>query len=342
MAAGRRKARVCFRADKRFAQAAAAIVRFITEVSGMLHRLIRRLRRRPPPPSGGKASRRKTRTGEVEVVRIGHDPMLFRDLYVNLLSMPWAVLLLLVAGFYLLSNFLFAIAYYHNRDGLDHAKTFADVFFFSVQTMATIGYGRMAPVSLAVNLLATAEALWGFIYFAFVTGLMYSKFSRPTSQVLFSKAAVISSFDGAPHLKIRLANRRNNRIVDVTARLFLLRHETTKEGFAMRRFYDLKLVRDHMPLLRLTWTLMHPIDEHSPFHGLTHDDLQRMDDEVFVTIVGLDETLAQTIHARHSYFVDEIDYDAFFEDVVKRKDQSIEVNYNLFHSVRKTPPQGWV
>jgi len=281
------------------------------------------------------------RTGDIEVVRIGHDPLLFRDLYVNLLSMPWVWLVFLVAAFYLLSNLAFAYAYYHNLSGLDHAKNFADVFFFSVQTMATIGYGRMAPTDLTTNLLVTFEALWGFSYFAIVTGLMFAKFSRPTSHVLFSKVAVISNFEGKPHLKIRMANRRNNRIVDVTARLFLLRHSTTKEGFAIRRFLDLKLVRDHMPLLRLTWTLLHPIDEDSPLYGLSEQEIKETTDEIFVTLVGLDETLAHTIHARHSYFVDEILHDTFFEDVVKRHPSSVEVNYGLFHAVRKTPPEGW-
>lgn len=307
-----------------------------------LRRVLGRFGWRRSDSSAGHTTQRKVRTGDVKVVRIGHDQLLFRDLYVNLLSMPWLLLLLLIAAFYLLSNLAFAYAYYLNRDGLDHAKTFGDVFFFSVQTMATIGYGRMAPMNMATNLLVTAEALWGFTYFAFVTGLMYSKFSRPTAQVLFSKVAVISGFDGKPHLKIRLANRRKNRIVDCTARLFLLRHSTTQEGFAMRRFYDLKLVRDHMPLLRLTWTLLHPIDEHSPLFGMSQEDLRLSGDEIFITIVGMDETLSQTIHARHSYFVDEIVHDAFFEDVVKRKARAVEVNYGLFHSVRKTPPEGWV
>lgn len=292
----------------------------------------RRLRRKNP-------KNKKIRSGEIDVVRIGHDPLVFRDLYVTLLSMPWLLLLPMVAGFYFLSNFFFAYLYYLNRDGLDHAKTFWDVFFFSVQTMATIGYGRMVPTNAITNFLTSIEALWGFIYFAFVTGLMFAKFSRPTAQVLFSKIGVISELDGKRYLKIRLANKRNNRIVDVDARMFLLRFSTTKEGFAMRRFHDLKLVRNHMPILRLTWTLLHPIDEQSPLYGMSHEEMEKMDDEIFVTLVGLDETLAQTIHARQSYFMDEIIQDAFFEDVVKRNRDTVEVNYGLFHSVRTTPPE---
>jgi inward rectifier potassium channel len=306
----------------------------------MPYRLIRRFRHSKKASPRVNASTGKVRTGEIDVIRIGHEHLLFRDMYVNLLSMPWGWLLFLVAAFYLISNLAFASLYYLNIDGIEHVKTFMDVFFFSVQTMATIGYGHMAPTNMATNLLVTVEALWGFTYFAFVTGMMFAKFSRPTALVLFSDVAVISGFEGKPHLKIRMANRRNNRIVDVSARMFLLRNGTTKEGFAMRRFHDLKLVRDHMPLLRLTWTLLHPIDEDSPLYGLTEKDVIDSTDEVFVTLVGLDETMSQTIHARHSYFMDEIMHDTFFEDVLKRAQNSIEVNYGPFNAVRKTPPQG--
>ena len=271
---------------------------------------------------------------DAPIIRIGHEHLVFRDLYVTLLSMPWILLLLLIAVFYLIINLGFAGLYYVNMAGVNHARNFVDVFFFSVQTMATIGYGYMTPLNGITNTLTTIEALVGFTYFAFITGLMFAKFSRPTAHVLFSSIAVISNFEGKPHLKIRLANKRSNRIVDATARLFLLRYSVTKEGYPMRRFIDLKVLRDHMPILRLTWTLMHPIDENSPFFGMSHNDMMKTDDELFVTIIGLDETLSQTIHARHSYLPEEIIQNAFFEDVVKRNDDSVEINYEKFHSIR--------
>lgn len=281
---------------------------------------------------------KKLKSGDARIIRLGHEPLLFRDLYVNLLSAPWVVLILLIALIYLAVNLIFATLYYVNIDGVDNAHTFSDVFFFSVQTMATIGYGRMYPTTPITNTLTTIEALGGFTYFAFITGLMFAKFSRPTAQVLFSKIAVISHFEGTPHLKIRLANIRSNRIVDATARFFLLRYTKTKEGFPMRRFIDLPVVRDHMPLLRLTWTLMHPIDENSPFFGMSQEDLMKSDDEIFVTLVGLDETLSQTIHARYSYLPEDIVFDAYFEDVVKRNADTVELNYEKFHSVVKAAP----
>jgi inward rectifier potassium channel len=124
--------------------------------------------------------------------------------------------------------------------------------------------------------------------------------------------------------------------VNVKLDLVLLHDGTTQEGFRIRRFYDLKLVRDHVPLLMLTWTLFHPIDEHSPLHDITPEKLREQEDELIISLSGYDETLSQTVHARHSYLADEIICDAFFEDILtRREDGAIEVNYNLFHSYKK-------
>ena len=285
--------------------------------------------------SKNKRPRLVPRKGEkFKIVRIGHERILFRDLYVHLLSMHWLPLLIIVAAVYLLSNVFFATIYWVDGVGIENAQQFVDYFFFSVQTMATIGYGKMVPRDMLANSLVTVEAFWGFGYFAFVTGLVFAKFSRPTAQVLFSDVAVISDFEGTPHLKIRLANQRKNRIVDAHASLYMLRDTITKEGYAFRQIHDLKLVRDHTPLLSLTWTLLHKIDEHSPLHGATSEELCKRGDEIIIGLVGLDETLSQTIHAHHSYVAEEMIYDAFFEDVLIREEGRVEVNYTLFHKVK--------
>ena len=227
--------------------------------------------------------------------------------------------------------------------GIENARqgSFLDMYFFSVQTMATIGYGKMSPSDVITNIVVTIEALWGFTFFAFVTGLAFARFSRPTARVLFSDVAVISDYEGKPHLKIRVANQRTNRIVDVNVSLVLLRNGMTKEGYVMRRFHDLPLTRKHAPLLQLTWTLMHPIDENSPLYGATPESLRKNEDEIIVSLSGHDETLSQTIHARHSYVADEIICNAFFEDILKRReDGRVEVNYNLFHSYTPAKKDG--
>jgi inward rectifier potassium channel len=285
-----------------------------------------------PPPFRPRLISRGDR--DYEVVRTGHQRLLFRDLYVNLLNLPWWAILALGVAFYLISNIFFATIYYLLGSDVSNAHGYADMFFFSVQTMATIGYGHMIPITMTSNMLVAIEALWGLSFFAFVTGLVFSKFSRPTAHVLFSNVAVISDFNGAQHLKIRMANQRTNRIVDAHARLYLMRNTMTQEGYRMRRFYDLPLVRSDVPLLQLTWTLLHLVDENSPLYGLTQEQMAENGDEVIVALVGLDETLMQTIHARHSYISEEIIPDAFFVDVVSQKDGKVHIDYRLFHSTR--------
>ncbi len=273
----------------------------------------------------------------VEIVRIGHQHRLFGDLYVNMLSMPWTALGLFVAVFYIVSNIIFADLFFLIPNSIDNAVylSYMDMFFFSVQTMSTIGYGRLAPHGALANFVVSFEALWGFLFFAFVTGLAFAKFSSPTAKIIFSNVAVISNYEGKPHLKIRLANQRANRLVDAKASLYLLRDGVTREGYRMRRFYDLKLVRDHAPLLQLTWTLLHPIDEESPLFGVTPESLLETGDEIIISLSGEDETLWQKVHTRHSYVSEEIVCGAYFEDIITRGDDGkIIVDYNLFHAYR--------
>jgi len=288
---------------------------------------------------GGRRPRLVPRGNDgFQVIRIGHKKFWFSDLYVRMLSMSWGSYVVLIAALYFLSNLVFASVFYLDSGGIENARagSFLDMYFFSVQTMATIGYGKMSPHDITTNIVVTVEALWGFTFFAFVTGLAFARFSRPTARVLFSDVAVISDYEGKPHLKIRVANQRANRIVNVNVNLVMLHDGVTKEGYRMRRFYDLPLVRSHVPLLQLTWTLMHPIDEKSPLSGATADTLRAAEDEIIISLSGHDEALSQTIHARHSYVADEIMCNAFFEDILSRHDDgSVEVNYNLFHSYKK-------
>lgn len=258
------------------------------------------------------------------------------DLYVRLLDAAWHHLFVVIVLVYFVINFLFASLYLAGAQGIENARagSFIDLFFFSVQTFATIGYGKMAPVGFVANLLVTIEAFTGFAFYAVVTGLVFSKFSRPTSRVLFSKVAVICDFNGKPHLMLRLANKRGNRIVDAKISLVLLRREISLEGHQMRRFHDLKLTRESIPLLQLSWTAMHPITEDSPLYQATADSLKQSEVEIIVSINGLDETLSQTIHARYSYIYDEIICGARFKDIMSRNEKSqMQIDYTKFHDV---------
>jgi inward rectifier potassium channel len=271
----------------------------------------------------------------MRVISIGRHKKPFADIYVLLLGASWKQMVALLVAVYLILNLLFAVAYFFS-DGIANARpgSFTDAFFFSVQTLATIGYGGMTPKSMTANILVTVQSMFGFAFFGVVTGLVFSKFSRPTARVLFSDQAVIGMHDGVPHFMLRLANERNNQIVDAEAKLTLMRDEVSSEGTQMRRFYDLALVRSGNPVLRFTWTVMHKIDEKSPLYGVTQEDLRAQKAEIIISVTGTDETLSQTVQARHSYIADEIVCNAAFADVLhRREDSTLEVRYDRFHHI---------
>ena len=184
--------------------------------------------------------------------------------------------------------------------------SFADAFFFSVQTLATIGYGEMYPLTLGANLLVTAEAVLGLVVTALATGLVFAKFSIVRPRVVFARVAVITPLEGVPTLMIRVANERGNYIADAAVRLVLLRTERSAEGTVLYRMRDLAPMRERSPAFARGWVVMHAIDEVSPLYGATPGSLRASDAEVLVTLVGVDGTTGQFVHARHSYLDDEI------------------------------------
>jgi inward rectifier potassium channel len=286
-----------------------------------------------------KRSRRRTITSagpqQPEATILGLDDGRFSDLYHFLLTETWPTLLAGVVLFFLAINMVFALIYMIDR-GIDHARpgSFADAFFFSVQTMATIGYGVMSPHSLVANILVTVEALTGLLGIAMVTGLVFAKFSRPTARIRFSRYAIVSNRDGIPSLQFRMANLRANRIVDVSARVVFARQERTIEGEEMRRFYDLKLQRDRNSLFIYSWTVIHPLAEDSPIVGVSKEAMDAASAEIIVSVIGLDETFAQTVHARHSYRASDVLWGQRFVDILERSPNgTLSIDYTHFDDV---------
>ncbi len=276
-----------------------------------------------------------------KVISTGRHKLKFGDTYARLLGASWHRIIVIMVALYLCINITFALAYLTIGNGIEHARagSFLDAFFFSVQTLATIGYGVLTPHGDLANLVVTIESMFGFAFYGVVTGVVFSKFSRPTARIMFSNNAVITEHEGKPHFMLRLANERDNRIVDASAKFTLMRDEVTKEGVEMRRFYDLPLVRRQIPVLRLTWTVMHEINAESPLFGANTETLAASESEIIVSINGLDETLSQTVHARHSYITDEIVFDAAFEDILhRREDYVLEVHYDRFHQLKTNKP----
>jgi inward rectifier potassium channel len=263
------------------------------------------------------------------------------DLYHFVLAASWVRLLTALVALYVGSNGVFAAAYLLGDHSIQNARpgSFADAFFFSVQTMATIGYGTMVPRTLYANVLVSIESLVGLLGLAMVTGLVFAKFSRPTARVLFSRVAVVSPRDGVPCLMFRLANQRGNQIVEALIHVVLALTETTAEGEVIRHLHDLHMSRAQNALFALTWTAVHPITEASPLFRATHESLAAKEAEVIVSLTGLDETLSQTVHARHSYVSDDILWGARFVDILSRlPDGRRYVDYTHFHDVIPSRP----
>jgi inward rectifier potassium channel len=278
--------------------------------------------------------------GDAAVRRISARRSGAADLYHRLLTIPWPGFFGVMAVVYVLFNIVFAVLYLLQPGAVAnaHPGSFADGFFFSVQTMATIGYGDMHPATLYANLAVTVEVLLGMTGLALATGLMFARFSRPTARVIFSRKAVIAPHNGVPTLMFRAANQRRNQILEAHINVAMLRNEITVEGKVMRRFYDLALARSHTPMFSLTWTVMHVLDEKSPFYRCTQQSLEASEAEIVITLVGIDETFAQTIHARHTYGGADIVWNHHFADILSRlEDGTRVIDYRRFDELIPIP-----
>jgi inward rectifier potassium channel len=275
--------------------------------------------------------------GRRSFVAIGQERGGFRDLYHQVLTMPVWGLLLMLACAYLTVNVLFAVVYLLQPGAIFGARpgSFADAFFFSVETLSTVGYGQMAPHGLYANLVFTVEAFAGLVTIALTTGLIFARVSKPTARVMFSRVAVVTNYDGVPTLMFRAANQRSNQILEAEVMVNVARQVTTAEGHSMRSFFDLNVVRARSPLFLLSWTIMHRLDETSPLYGATRQSMRAEATEIIVVISGMDDTFAQRIHARHAYTTDEILWDKQFEDVLSMTNDGRRiVDYRKFHDVR--------
>ena len=275
------------------------------------------------------------RSGRAMVERVGVRNRLLDDAYFGLLRLPWRALVPLMFGGWLSIIAVFAVLFRLDPDSVMGVRPghFGDVLFFSVETLATIGYGYAAPHSFYGHVLVTVEAFLGMLAIAVATGLTFAKFSRPTARVIFSDRAVVSTHDGVRVLMIRMANARESQIVEARMRLSLALDETTLEGRAWRRFHELRLERPETPLFGLTWSAMHRIDERSPLHGATQASLEAAGAELIVSFTGTEETFGQSVYARTAYVPAEIVWGARFADVFEETPEGRRVNYARLHEI---------
>jgi inward rectifier potassium channel len=271
----------------------------------------------------------------IKAIGLEHAPQ--KDVYHFVLGRTWPQFFLLVGVVFVLTNMLFAWLFLAEPGSVANIRSgsFEDAFYFSVQTLATIGYGGMYPVTRYGHIIVAFEAIVGILMVALITGITFTRFARPSARVLFSDKVVISPRDGVPHVMFRMANWRRNRIVEARLGVTLLVTEKTREGEVMRRQVDLPLLRDRTSVFFLTWSAMHLIDERSPFFG--PDGLERLraqQAEIYLALTGLDETIGQTIHVRKQYTLDDVVPNARFADVLTTGDDGRRViDYRKFHDV---------
>jgi inward rectifier potassium channel len=261
------------------------------------------------------------------------------DIYFHLMNGSWRRVFISIIVVFILINCFFAGLYILVPDSISSVRpsNFADAFFFSVQTMSTIGYGVMAPQSSYGHIIVVIEALVSIIGIALVTGLMFAKASRPKSSVIFSNKLVIHNRNGQKILMLRAGNARGNDVIDASMKLTALIDEISDEGDHLRRVTDLKLIRSYSPFFSLSWSVMHPIDEASPLHGVDLDDPECNVVALLATLTGHDGTYGQTIYARHEWQIEDIVPNHKFVDVINQlEDGRLMIDYDSFHNVAPT------
>jgi inward rectifier potassium channel len=299
----------------------------------------------------GSVVSRETRTrllnrdGTFNVRREGLSTWARLSFYHYALTMSWPRFLFIAGAGYFVTNAIFALAYLAcGRDsiagfaGKEFGGRFLVAFFFSVDTVATIGYGNIVPISAAANLLVTVESLVGLLGFAVIAGLVFARFARPVAQIVFSRNALIAPYRNITAFMFRVVNMKTNEIVELEAKVLMARR---KHGGAItdREYIPLKLERERVVFFPATWTIVHPIDERSPLWGQTQEDLFDYDAEFLVLLNGFDETFSQTVHTRSSYKADEIVWGARFRDVFNppRPDGRLSVDIRKLHEFERVP-----
>jgi inward rectifier potassium channel len=259
----------------------------------------------------GRIRRTINKDGSFNVKKIGGR---LRDIhaYFFLVSIPWSAFLSLVFGAFFVTNLLFAAMYYlagpmalHGADMTDHLSNFESAFFFSAQTLTTVGYGAISPVGPFANSVAAIEAMMGLMGFAVATGLLVGRVSKPSARIAYSEKCLITRYEEITSLQFRIANQRRNNVMELQAKVILMLVDECSSGLR-RDYYELSLVRSGVYFFPVTWTIVHAIDKDSPLFGKTEKDLERLQAEVLILIKGFDETFGQEVLSRYSYTYDEI------------------------------------
>ena len=284
-----------------------------------------------------KTATRRINVGNRTLLTRGLRQSFWNDLNHRAMTAPWPLFFLSAAVIFFSFNLIFAGLYTLGDKPI--ANTPDDgliwLIYFSIETLATVGYGDMHPQSHWGHAVATVEIFTGLSFLAVYTGLIFARFSRPTARFMFARDAVIGPENGKQALMIRIANERQNSISGANARLWLLRNEPDHAGAERRRFVELPLLRAENPIFALSWTLFHVIDANSPLHKATHESLLDSEASVILTLTGVDDSSGMNLHARHTYTANQIKWQHRFADILERTaDGQVLIDYSKLHDVQ--------
>jgi inward rectifier potassium channel len=278
--------------------------------------------------------------GQFEFLKINTGKREWRDAYHWILSLSWPQFAALISGAYLALNVVFAVLYEIAGNSIAEMPpgSFSAAFFFSVQTLATVGYGHMYPTTLYGNILTTVEIMVGMFGLAVMTGLIFVRFSRPTARIEFTRNVVIAAFDGRPTLMLRVANLRHHSMAEAEFRVMFMRDEQVKEGETIRRFYALKLHFDRIITFPVALTLRHTIDEQSPLHGMTAESLQATDARLVASVVGIETVIQAAVQSQKDYSWRDVRFgERFVEIYTETGEGRLTVDYGRLHETEPAP-----
>ena len=261
--------------------------------------------------------------GAVELVKRGASRYAFSDPYHIAIELSWKGFALAFAGLELAINVVFALLYLASPGSVANMRpgSFSDAFFFSIETLATVGYGTMAPATLYGHVVSAIEIVCGMVFTAIMTGLLFVRFSKPRPKILFADRAVVTSHNGSPTLMVRVANGRMTLLTNAMVRLGVLLFEESAEGHSLRRLHDLALSNASLPLFALTWTVMHAIDEKSPLAGYDAERLTEGDARLFLSIEARDHAIGAFVHDMRIYTAVDVLFGMHYAEAVTLDDQ---------------------